>query len=121
MFLPIAGISGYLVCCATTGDVTVDHSLGSATLIQLMVAADHILITDIYPKDQPGMKSAEAGIPLMKRFRCALSLYTTLRGIGWSFGPRTFPKPPIKPHFAFISSRIARALAGTLILRHFRI
>ena len=120
IFLPIAVISCYLVCYTTTGDVTVDQGLGTVILIQLMVATDYILITDvqrdIYPKDQPpGMKGAEADIPLMKRFRRALSLYTTPRGIGWSFEPRTLPKPSMKPRFAFVSSRIARALAGTLI------
>ena len=120
IFLPIAVISCYLVCYTTTGDVMVDHGLGTAILFQLMVAADYILISDvqrdIYPKDQPpGMKGAEANIPLMKRFRRALSLYTTPHGIGWSFEPRTLPKPSVKPRFAFVSSRIARALAGTLI------
>ena len=120
MFLPIAGIYCYLVCYTTTGDVTVDQGLGTAILIQLMVAADYILITDvlgdIYPKDQsPGMKGAEADIPMMNRFRRALCLYTTPLGIGWSFEPRTLPKPSMKPRFAFVSSRIARALAGTLI------
>jgi hypothetical protein len=120
MFLLIAGISCYLVCYTTTGDVTVDQGLGTAILIQLMVAADYILITDIqrdiYPKDQSQrVKGAEADISLMKRFRRALSLYTTPRGIGWSFEPRTLPKPSTKPRFAFVSSRIARALAGMLI------
>ena len=53
-----------LVCETTTGDVTVDQGqVGSATLIQLMVAADYILIPDVerdtYPKDQPpGVKGA---------------------------------------------------------------
>ena len=82
MFLSIAGISCYLVYYTRTGDVTVDQGLGTAILIQLMVAADYILITDvhrdIYPKDQPpGAKGAEVDMPLMKRFRRALSLYTT--------------------------------------------
>ncbi|KIJ91659.1 hypothetical protein K443DRAFT_685834 [Laccaria amethystina LaAM-08-1] len=120
MFLPIAAISCYLVCYTTTGDVTVDQGLGTAILSQLMVAADYILITDIqrdiYPKDQPPrVKGPEADITLKKRFRRALSLYTTPRGIGWSFEPRTLPKPSTKPRFAFVSSRIARALAGMLI------
>jgi hypothetical protein len=120
MFLPIAAVSCYLVCCTTTGDVTVDQGLGTAILSQLMVAADYILITDIqrdiYPKDQPPrVKGAEADITLKKRFRRALSPYTSPRGIGWSFEPRTLPKPSTKPRFAFVSSRIARALAGTLI------
>ena len=65
----------------------VDHGLRTAILFQLMVAADYILISDvqrdIYPKDQaPGMKGAEADIPLIKRFRRAFSLYTTPRGVG---------------------------------------
>ena len=55
------------------GRVTVDQGLGSAISIQLMVAADYIPIIDvqmdIHTKDQPpGMKGAEADIPLMKRF-----------------------------------------------------
>ena len=75
-----------------------------------MVAADYMLIAevqrDIYPKDHArGMKSAEADIPLIKRFRRAVGLYTTPRGIGWSFEPRTLPKPLVEPRFAFISSR----------------
>ena len=120
MFLPIAGIYCYLVCYTTTGDVTVDQDLMYAILIQLMVATDYILIPgvqrDVYPKGQPpGMKNPEADIPLMKRFRLGLSLYITLREIGWSFEPRTLPKPSTKPPFAFVSSRIARALAGTLM------
>ena len=120
MFLTIAVISCYLVCYTTTGDVMVDHGLGTAILFHLIVAADYILIIDvqkdIYPKDQPpGMKGTEADIPLMKRFRRALSLYTTPPGIGWSFEPRTLPKPSAKPRFAFVSSRIACAIAGTLI------
>ena len=52
-----------LACYTTTGDVNVDQGLGSAILIQLMVAADYILIPDVqrdtYPKDQPpGVKGA---------------------------------------------------------------
>ena len=120
MFLPIAGIYCYLVCYTTTGDVTVDQDLMYAILIQLMVATDYILIPgvqrDVYLKGQPpGRKNAEADIPLMKRFRLGLTLYITPREIGWSFEPRTLPKPSTKPPFAFVSSRIARALAGTLI------
>ncbi|KIK00737.1 hypothetical protein K443DRAFT_7417 [Laccaria amethystina LaAM-08-1] len=75
------------------------RSLGSS------LAADYILITDVqrdtYPKDQPpGMKGAESDMPLTKR---------------WSFEPRTLPKPSTKPRSAFISPKIAHALAGTLI------
>ncbi|EDR03831.1 uncharacterized protein LACBIDRAFT_306530 [Laccaria bicolor S238N-H82] len=119
IFLPIAVTSCYLVCYTTTGDVTVDQGLGTAILIQLMIAVDYILITDvqrdIYPKDQPPRKKgADADIPLMKRFRRAISLYTTPRGIGWSFEPRTLPKPSTKPRFVFVSSRITRALASAL-------
>ena len=120
MFLPIAGIYCYLVCYTTTGDVTVDQDLMYAILIQLMVATDYILILgvqrDVYLKGQPpGRKNAEADIPLMKRFRRALSLYPSPRGIGWSFEPQTLPKPSTKPRLAFVSSRIARAFASTLI------
>ena len=115
IFLPIAVISCYLVCYTTTGDVTVDQGLGTIILIQLMVAITDVQ-RDIYPKDQPpGMKAAEVDMSLMKRFRRALSLYTTPRGIGWSSEPRTLPKPSMKPRFAFVSSRIARALAGTVM------
>ena len=119
IFLPIAVISCYLVCYTTTGDVTADQGLGTVILILLMVAADYILITDvqrdIYPKDQPpGMKGAEVDIPLMKRFPRALSLYTTPRGIGWPFEPRTLLKPSVMPRFGFVSSRIARALASMI-------
>ncbi|EDR15395.1 uncharacterized protein LACBIDRAFT_301678 [Laccaria bicolor S238N-H82] len=120
IFLPIAVTSCYLVCYTSTGDVVVDQGLGTAILIQLMVAVDYILITDvqrnIYPKDQPPRnKGAEVDMSLMKRFRRALSLYTNPRGIGWSFEPRTLPRPSTKPRFAFVSSRIIRALASALI------
>ena len=75
-----------------------------------MVAADYMLIAevqrDMYPKDHVrGMKSAEVDIPLIKRFRCAVGLYTTPRGIGWSFELRTLLKPLVEPRFAFVSSR----------------
>ena len=80
MFLPIASFSCYLMWYTTTDDVTVDQGPESPISIQLMVAAGYILITnvqrDIYTKyHPPGMKGAEADIPLMKRFRRALSLY----------------------------------------------
>ena len=52
---------------------------------------------------------------MMKCFLHALSLYITPRRIGWSFEPLTLPKPSVKPHFTFVSSRIAHALAGMLI------
>ena len=68
MFLPIAGISCYLVYCAIAGDVTVDHSLGFPILIQLTVAADHILITDIYPKDQPRNEECRGGHTIDEMF-----------------------------------------------------
>ena len=97
----------------------VAHGLGTAILFQLMVAADYIVIDvqrGIYPKDPPPrMKGAGVDIPLMKRFYRALSLYTSPRGIGWSFEPQTLPKPSTKPRLAFVSSRIARAFASTLI------
>ena len=95
----------------------VAHGLGTAILFQLMVAADYIVIDvqrGIYPKDPPPrMKGAGVDIPLMKRFYRALSLYTSPRGIGWSFELQTRPKPSMKPRLAFVSSRIA--FASTLI------
>ena len=54
MFFPLADIS-YLVSYTTTGDVMVEKGLEYAILVQLMVAADLILMPDvqrtIHPKD----------------------------------------------------------------------
>ena len=120
IFLPIAIISYYLVCYTTTGDVVVDLGLGSAILTQLIVAIDYVLITDVqrdvYPKGQPPRAmGADVGASLATRFCRAFSLYSSPRGVGWSFEPSTLPKPSTKSRFAFVVSRITRVLGCALL------
>lgn len=49
------------------------------------------------------------------RFGQAFSLYCSPRGVGWSIEPLTLPKPSTKSRFAFVVSRIARALGCALL------
>ena len=51
----------------------------------------------------------------MTRFCQAFNLYSSPRGVGWSFEPWTLPKPSTKSRFAFVVSRIVRALGCTLL------
>ncbi|TFK34577.1 membrane bound O-acyl transferase family-domain-containing protein [Crucibulum laeve] len=98
-FPPILAIILYLVSRCTTGDLITDVGVGSALFTQLVTALDYILLTDVQTElrrvDQP-KDQVISGEPLRTRFKWALSLFLSPRGIGWAHAPSHLPPAPTK-------------------------
>ena len=108
---------GYYVCrmilTQSSGNFTVDYGIGSGAILQYITTLDYALLTpvenfkNLHDKDQ----TAVAKRPFNQRVRFALTLLTSVRGIGWSHEPSHLPpRPsPSTPRSKFVISRILLA------------
>ncbi|KAJ7030352.1 membrane bound O-acyl transferase family-domain-containing protein [Mycena alexandri] len=94
-FLPIVGLTGYVLLC-TTGTFREDYFLALAWLTIFCFASDYILITDVQRELRQVPVKPDSAIehaPLLRRLRWALDLFHSPRGVGWAHEPTTTLPP----------------------------
>jgi hypothetical protein len=97
IFAPIFALSIYLVLFTASDDLPTDYFVGCSTMINLFRMSDLLLLSDV----QKGLrKHGEtrdiSKEPFLTRLKWALSLYASLRGVGWSHEPTSHLPPPSK-------------------------
>ncbi|KAF8639112.1 hypothetical protein AX17_001727 [Amanita inopinata Kibby_2008] len=88
-FIPIAGISLYLVFSPMKGifSFPVDYFLACALSSNLFVASDYLLLRDVQTELHLEDPTAEQPPPFHSRFKQAVLLLSNPRGIGWKHQP----------------------------------
>ncbi|TEB25521.1 hypothetical protein FA13DRAFT_1777387 [Coprinellus micaceus] len=97
IFAPIFALSIYLVLFTASDDLPTDYFVGCSTMINLFRMSDLLLLSDVQ-KDlrRHGETRDISKEPFLTRLKWALSLYASLRGVGWSHEPTSHLPPPSK-------------------------
>ncbi|KAJ7318741.1 hypothetical protein DFH08DRAFT_819635 [Mycena albidolilacea] len=97
IFLPVFALTAY-VLLSTTGTFAGDYGLSLSWLTLFWFPSDYIFLTDVQhtlchlpPAPKEPIKKASLCVPT----RCAVTLFTTPRGIGWVHQPPTLPMAPL--------------------------
>ncbi|KAJ7604478.1 hypothetical protein FB45DRAFT_51281 [Roridomyces roridus] len=113
-FLPLLAMTWQLLSDAQAGYL-------SATLWfwSLLTASDYILVTDVQRElrltGEPAAQSIE-NAPLIVRFKWAITLLCSSRGIGWAHGPcMRIPTATDTSRWTFITKQIVRFIASQLL------
>lgn len=121
LFLPVLGIAYYLLFYTTTGNASIDLSIGSSITPFVATAFDFILLTEPQTQlFQLGQKVPSSSFPSTReKLKWALDLLSSHRGIGWKHEPFSkLPPPPFSsntPHMKFIAYQLFIALAYFLV------
>ncbi|KAF8626961.1 hypothetical protein AX15_004615 [Amanita polypyramis BW_CC] len=93
-----------------------EYTYACGALGQLFVASNYILVTDVQRKMfKRGQKEPAYRLPLLGRVKWAADLFSSCRGIGWSFEPtHALPPPPSVTRTKFIFQEL-RALTWDVI------
>jgi len=95
LFLPVLGMSMYMIVFTTTGKGSKDHVAWSLITTALFQGSDMLFINDVAELRLVGQKTPTNDLSFLQRFKWALRLLTSPRAIGWAHEPRhVFPPHP---------------------------
>lgn len=120
IFAPIAALSIYLVFFTASDSLPNDYFQGCATMINLFRMSDLLLLTDVQKEiRKKGETRNISTLPFFTRLWWALSLYVSLRGVGWDHEPTShLPTPPKTSKLRFVLRQTV-ALAQSYLLFNF--
>ncbi|THU83559.1 hypothetical protein K435DRAFT_784138 [Dendrothele bispora CBS 962.96] len=112
LWVPVAAVNTY--CYLSTDS---ENSLRVQVLLDTLTASDYILLTDVQREfRQVGQREPISSAGIWPRFKWALQLWISPRGVGWNFEPKSsLPPHPNLTKLEFLRSRfisLALALIG---------
>ncbi|RXW19039.1 hypothetical protein EST38_g6808 [Candolleomyces aberdarensis] len=119
-FVPIAALSICLVFFTASDNLPNDYFQGCATMINLFRMSDFLLLTDVHKEiRKKGEIRDVSTLPFLSRLWRSLSLYASLRGVGWDHEPTShLPAPPKRSKTVFIL-RQSLVLAQSYLIFNF--
>jgi len=95
LFLPVLGMSMYMILFTTTGKDSKDQVSWALITTTLFQGSDMLLINDVAEFRLVGQKTPTNDLTLFQRYKWALRLLTAPRAIGWAHEPRhVLPEHP---------------------------
>jgi hypothetical protein len=117
IFAPITALSIYLVFFTASDNLPNDYFQGCATMINLFRMSDLLLLTDVQKEIRKKGETRDIStLPFLTRLWWSLTLYASLRGVGWSHEPTShLPVPPKTTKLGFLL-RQSLALAQSYLV-----